>query len=152
MKIYPIYKSIKSRLTGIAPLFHYQGQYLRKVGTGTEQTSYRVPAIYIETPRNQPVTWWGGRIKCIPNAAFKLHIVSNAPHKANDANPVQDSALQAHDTIVSQAQQALQNAILKNADDQYLTGQLSETGTDNMRYEGPVVVTVLTFSADVYER
>ncbi len=55
MNYFKVYKAIKSRLGSTVPVFFYTGQYQ----PGKEKTSYRVPAIYIELPKETPICFYG---------------------------------------------------------------------------------------------
>ncbi|PZP41219.1 MAG: hypothetical protein DI598_18495, partial [Pseudopedobacter saltans] len=74
MFTYNVYKAIKDDLKDIAAVFWYIGQYTK----GKTNTSYRVPAIYIEMPKDSTVRFWGGRKKVIKPAPIKIHYISNA--------------------------------------------------------------------------
>lgn len=147
MRTYGIYKAFKQRLSQVANTFYFMGQYLKKA----DQTSYVVPAIYIEMPRNISTTYFG-RVKTARNVQFKIHVVSNAPHKGNDTNPVQDSALQAHENLYAAAIAALEHKSFKNGGDLFITGQIIEVGSSNNNYDGPHVYSVATLQCDMYER
>jgi hypothetical protein len=75
MFTYKVYKAMKLRLNGLAPIFYFIGQYNK----GKDNTSYKVPAIYIETPKNNDLKFLGKKILTAKDARFKVHFISNAP-------------------------------------------------------------------------
>lgn len=145
MNTFIIYKGIKARLN-IAPAFYYLGQYLKSA----DNTSYKVPAIYIEMPKNLPIVYFN-RIKASRNAQFKVHILNNAPFKGNDTT-IQDSALQAHETLKQNVCNLLQGYVLKDEANLFLTQQMIEVNSNNLNYDGPHVYSILTFQCDFYDR
>ena len=140
-----IYKAIKAQLTA-APCFYFLGQYLKSA----DQTSYKVPALYVEMPKPSTVTYFG-KIKAVKNAQFKIHVLNNAPWKGNDTTN-QDTALAAHEALKQAVSTALQGVALKDSAGLYLTQQMIETGSENMQYDGPHVFSILTFQCDFYDR
>lgn len=147
MNTYQHYKGIKARLNSVAPVFYYLGQYLK----GADQTSYKVPAIYIEMPKYLPIVYFNRVIKTSKNAQFKVHVINNAPFKGNDSS-MQDSALQAHENLKKQVTDLLQGYILKDANSLLLTQQMIEVASSNLNYDGAHVYSIITYQCDFHDR
>lgn len=145
MFTYPVYKAIKELLKDIAPVFWYIGQYTK----GKTNTSYRVPAIYIEMPKDSSVTFWGGRKKVIKPAPIKIHYISNAPFKNHD-NAVQDSAIVAHDATLLELSERLDGIVFRKEDGSLLTQQLIHTGSNEHNFISEQIFSVLTFTTEIY--
>lgn len=147
MNIYAIYKFIKARLSTVAPCFFYIGQYTK----GRENTSYRAPAIYIEMPSNLNFVYYPGNIKAAKEAQFKIHIISGAPYKNHD-NDIQDTAIDAHQTIINSVESLLSGWVIKDEYNRLLTQQIHPTGGNLHNYSGPYVFSILSFSTEFYSR
>jgi hypothetical protein len=146
MKVYPFYKAIKTRLGNTASVFFFINQY----AVGKQNTSYKVPAIYIETPKNLQLSFLGRKIQVAKNAEFKVHYISNAPFKNHD-NTVQDSSIAAHETTVQAIEKLLAFWEAKDSNGKLLMQQLVPVGSSNVILMGDHVVTVLTFrTAEMY--
>src|SRR6266496_3912354 len=116
MNTFPIYKGIKQRLNSIAPCFYYLGQYL----AGKDNTSYKVPAIYIEMPKYLPTTFYPGKLKAAKGALIKIHLINNAPYKHHD-NIIQDSAIAAHENLLNSIDKLMSGWVLKGTDQKLFT-------------------------------
>lgn len=144
MDTYIIYKGIKQRLISIAPVFYYIGQYTK----GKDNTSYKVPAIYIEMPKFLPVTFFR-RIKTARNAPVKIHLITNAPYKNHD-NTIQDSAIAEHNTMLKEIDKTLTGWAVIDGEDRLLTQQLIPTNSNNLNFQGVQVFSVVTYNADMF--
>jgi len=146
MKVYPFYKAIKTRLGNTAPAFFFINQY----AVGKQNTSYKVPAIYIETPKNLQLNFLGRKIQVAKNAEFKVHYISNAPFKNHD-NTLQDSAINNHETVAQTIETLLAFWEAKDSNGKLLMQQLVPVGSNNAILMGEHVVSVLTFrTAEMY--
>lgn len=144
MNTFTIYKLIKDRLKEIAPGFYYMGQYLK----GKDNTSYVVPAIYIELPKYLPTTF-ERKVKVAKAAQIKIHLVTNAPYKNHD-NVVQDSAIQEHQTKLNAIDKLMTGCVLKDAEERLISQQFIPVGTNAGNFEGLKVYSVLTYSVTLY--
>lgn len=89
------YQAIKAHLVALdIPVFKYTGQYLK----GKENTSYRVPAIYVELPAEFDFQFYGKKVKGA-KCQVKIHYISYAPFQAVDS-PVQDAAVAQHESVL----------------------------------------------------
>lgn len=145
MYIYPVYKALKPHLTAVAPVFFYTGQY----AAGKGNTVYRVPALYIEMPRDAASTYWGRGIRVIKNGVIKLHYISNAPFHQHD-NTVQDSALQAHHSKLVQINDIIEGLSLKNEHGRLLTQKFIAAGSSELKFTEGHVISVLTYRTELY--
>lgn len=141
----PHYKAIKACLAGTAPIFFYIGQYT----VGKQNTSYKVPAIYIETPKNLKLNFLGRRIQVASGVDFKIHYISNAPFKNHDCT-VQDSAIAAHENVVENIETLLSFWEAKDQANKLLMQQLVPVGNSGLLFMGENLVTVLTFRTEMY--
>jgi hypothetical protein len=147
MITYPIYKGIKQRLNSVAPCFYYLGQYL----TGKDNTSYKVPAIYIEMPKNLSTTFYPGKIKAAKGAQVKIHLVCNAPYKNHD-NTIQDSAIASHENMLNDIDKLMTGWVLKGTDQKLLTQQFIPIGANIGNFSGMHIFSVLTYTTELYSR
>lgn len=145
MFIYPIYKALKPHLTAVAPVFFYTGQY----AAGKGNTVYRVPALYIEMPRDTASTYWGRGIRVIKNGLIKLHYISNAPFHQHD-NTIQDSALQAHHAKLVQINNIIEGLALKNEHGRLLTQKFIAAGSSELKFTEGHVISVLSYRTELY--
>lgn len=146
MNTFTIYKGIKQRLSAVAPCFYYLGQYLK----GKDNTSYVVPAIYIEMPKNLIVTFFG-KLRTARNAQVKIHVITNAPYKNHD-NVVQDNAIAEHEAKLKEVDSLMSGWALKNADQKLLTNQFIPINDNIGNFDGVKVFSVLTYTTEFYTR
>ncbi len=139
---YALYKLIKQRIAEVAPPFYYIGQYQQ----GKDNTSYRVPAIYIEMPLVNNVTYWGKRNRSV-RAPIRIHLVTNAPFKNHDSL-VQENALAEHYNKLAAIDDLLQNWVALNEDNQKVTQSFIQTGTEEVKFIFSHAVSVLTYSTE----
>lgn len=145
MFTYPAYKALKQQLNTIAPVFYFLGQYQK----GKDNTSYVVPAIYIEMPKNAIVTYWGRGVKGIRPANINIHYISNAPYKNHDSD-VQDSFLAQHDAALSQIDTVMRKLILKKADDSLMSERFLQIGSNEYNFIPQRVFSILNYSTELY--
>lgn len=144
MRTYTHYKQFKAQLSFIAPCFMYFGQYL----AGKDNTSYKVPAIYIELPKNVPVTYFGS-IKTIRKAQVKIHLITSAPFKNSET--IQDGIISEHEAMLSLIDQVFNNKkFLKNG--KLLTEKMIEVNSSTLNYIGTNIFSVITYQGDFFER
>ena len=145
MLTYPIYKAMKLRLNGIAPIFYYMSQYQ----SGKDNTSYRVPAIYIETPKETALSFYGRRTQVAKDARFKIHYISDAPFKNHD-NPVQDSAIAAHEEILKQIDTLITGWNLADTAGKLLTQQFLPVGASINNLVSTSIFSVIEYRTEVF--
>lgn len=145
MFIYPAYKEIKLHLNGIAPVFYFLEQYQK----GKDNTSYAVPAIYIEMPKNSQVTFWGNKNKVIKPALINVHYVSNAPFKNHDS-PVQDSFLMQHNNALNTIDGIMEKLVLRKADGSLLSQRFIQIGSNENNFIPQRVFSILNYSTELY--
>ncbi len=146
MVTFPVYKAIKEQLKEVAPCFFYIGQYTK----GNNNTKYIVPAIYIEIPKDLKITYWGRGIRAAKDVIIRVHLINNAPYKAHD-NVIQDSALAAHNAMLDEIDEALHNKHLSRAGTRTkLSERFLSSGNSEMNYLENQVVSVLSYTADLY--
>lgn len=143
---YSVYKALKVRLAGIAPIFYFIGQYAK----GKDNTSYVVPAIYIQMPEANTLVFYGKKQLAAKNALIRIHYIHNAPFKNHDS-VIQDSALAAHEAKVNAIYDKLTGWNATNEDESLLTQQLIPVGSAEMKFMGSHVVSVLTFRTEMYK-
>lgn len=142
MNTYNIYKGIKTRLIAIAPVFYFIGQYLR----GKDNTSYKVPAVYIEMPKNLQINYLH-RQAVARNAEVKIHLISNAPFKNHDTG-IQDNSLNDHQEMINEVCELLKHWALRNDQNKLLTQQFTLTNVNAMNFDGVKVWSILTFKTE----
>lgn len=147
MFTYPIYKAMKLRLNGIAPIFYYMGQYQR----GKENTSYKVPAIYLEMPPTETLGFYGRKLLTAKDARFKVHYISDAPFTQAD-NPVQDSAIQAHETKMVDIDTLITGWNVTDQAGLLLTQQFIPVSSKLNQFMQSKIVSVIEYSTEVYSR
>lgn len=147
MNTFPIYRGIKQRLNSVAPCFYYIGQYL----TGKDNTSYKVPAIYIEMPKNLNTTFYLGKIKAAKGAQVKIHLVSNAPYKNHD-NTIQDKVIAAHENLLNSIDKLMTGWVLKGTDQKLLTQQFIPVAANIGNFSGMYIFSVLSYDTELYSR
>lgn len=157
MFVYPIYKAIKQRLNApeapqaspalLGNVFFYINQYL----PGKDNTSYKVPALYIEMPKNSNLQFYGRKLLAAKNAPIKIHYISYAPFKNHD-NAVQDSAIAAHENTLREIDLLLNGWNVTDANGRLLTQQLIPTNAAIMQYIGDNLISVITYTTEIYSR
>ncbi len=148
MLIYPLYKSIKLLLGTQIPVFFYLKQY----EVSKDNTSYRVPAIYIEMPQNTPIDFWGKKLMgSKKNVTIKIHYISHAPFK-NHNTTVQDSAIAAHSAKLIAIDTLLNGIVLTDTDNKEISEELILTGTSEMKFLTNCIVSVLSYTTTIYTR
>jgi len=145
MFIYPAYKALKQKLIGIAPVFYFLGQY----SIGKDNTSYIVPALYIEMPKNAQVKYWGKGQRVISPAQIKLHFITNAPYKNHDST-VQDAAIAVHAAGLKAIDEVMKSLALRKDDGNLLSQRFVNTAVDEMNYQNKNLFSVLTYSTEIY--
>ncbi len=147
MFIYPVYNAIKQHLSSLEiPAFFYIGQYL----PGKNNTSYLVPAIYIEMPKDVPVTVTN-KITRSAVAQVKIHYISYAPFKAATTE-VQETAIADHEEKLK-AIDALMHQFVAMDGEENLTEQFV-AGNNNtlMQFQGMTLFSVLGYSTRFFSR
>jgi len=153
MFCYPAYKAIKEQLAGIAQTFFYTGQYTK----GADNTSYKVPAIYIEMPKPGAVVMWGRRLKSIKPAIVKIHYISYAPFKSVDG-AIQDSAIAAHEATLRQIDLLLEGWAARNAPEAgktegtLLTQKLINSNVNMLNFQDSNLFSILSYTTEIYSR
>ena len=147
MNTFTIYKGIKQRVNSVAPCFYYLGQYLK----GKDNTSYVVPAIYIEMPKYLSTDFFAQKLKVAKKAQVKIHLITNAPFKNTDTVP-QDSALAEHQTKLDAVDKLLTGWNLKDSEQKLFTQQFIPVAASVMNYEGLKIYSVLTYTTEFYSR
>ena len=145
MNTYKIYKAIKSRLAAVAPGFYYLGQYLKK----SDNSSYIVPAIYIEMPKLLDVKFEAGQVQVAKEVTVKIHLVTNAPHRTGET-VYQDNDIQDHQAKLDALDKLMTGCVLRDDKERLLTQQFVPTGGDNMNFEGVKIFSVITYTTDLY--
>jgi hypothetical protein len=152
MLLYPVYKAIKQRLSaGINPplgdggVFYYIGQYL----PGKENTSYKVPAIYIELPKDLAATFLPQKLMHAKDAIIKVHYVSYAPFKNHD-NEFQEAAVEAHETKLNEIDALLHHWHVERPDGKPLTQQLLNRGGSFLKFQRMSLISVVNYKTEIY--
>jgi hypothetical protein len=144
MNTYIIYKGLKQRLNALAPCFYFLGQYLK----GADNTSYIVPAIYIELPKFMPVDFAPGKIQVAKGVQLKVHLVTNAPF-SNSNNQYQENNILEHQAKLDAIDRLMTGFVLKDDKQRLLTQQLVPVAGNNMNYEGVKIYSVITYETDI---
>jgi len=145
MFTHPIYLALKEEIKHIAPVFNYKGQYLQ--GKGNQ--SYIVPAIYIEMPKNTPVTYSGRGRKIMKPAQIKIHYISNAPYSGHD-NVIQEAALQQHSAALTAIDDKTQGKVFFRPDQNIRTQKMRQTAANEFNYLEGHVYSILTYTTEIY--
>jgi len=101
MNLLPVYRAIRARLRPIAPVYKYNGQYL----PGKANTSYRVPAVYIEMPKPGNINYYPGGIKAL-KGIVTIHVITNAPFK-NGEGDNGDNDADGHEELINEVKTLL---------------------------------------------
>ena len=145
MNTNPIYKEIKDRISGVATTFRYLGQYL----AGKDNTSYKVPAIYVEMPNDLNIQFTG-KLMHAPGALVKLHVINNAPYKNHD-NTNQETYVDEHEAMVAAMDNLISgwNAVV---DGKIITQQFVNVSATVNKMLGMHIYTVITYQTTFYSR
>lgn len=150
MLLYPLYKSIKQQLNslGINTFF-----FLKQYEASKDNTSYKVPAIYIEMPnyRGTALQFYGKKLMSAKNLEIKIHYISYAPFK-NHTNTVQDNALQQHSSTLIEIDKLLNGHTLKDASNNPIAEQLKPVLSEELNFMNSCVVSVITYNCEAYLR
>lgn len=149
MFITDAYKAIKKRLTdaGInVPIFFYIGQYQ----PGRDNTSYKVPAIYLEFQKEIMIDFFPTKRMVAKAVNIKLHYISYAPFKNHD-NEVQDNALDEHNAKLVEIDKLLNgwNAVEERSD-RILTQQLIPKGGSFMFFINSAVGSIIDYQTEIF--
>jgi len=147
MLAYPIYKAIKEQLKNIAPCFYYRNQYKES----PDNTSFKVPAIFIEMPKSTTLNFYGKKLLAAQKAQITIHYVSYAPFKAVD-NSLQDTLLAAHNGILIDINKALCGWNAIDADSKILTQQFIPIASDELNFIPEKVFSTITYQTEIYTR
>lgn len=143
INMFQVYKLLKARLSSIAPCFRYTGQYL----AGNDNTSYKVPAVFIELSNDLPIQYFPGGIqsaKCI----LKIHSVTHAPYKSHD-NSIQDNSIAFHVNINVEIENLLSGWNIQAADGKLNSQQLIPANYSIGNTQGTIMFSVLSFSTEI---
>lgn len=144
MFINTVYNKIKERLAPVgAPVFFYIGQYQ----PGNDNTSYKVPAIYIEMPADTPLVTTKKIMKSA-GVMIKIHYISYAPFK-NQSNDVQETAITDHETALKQIDNLLSGWNAKQGTIN-ITEQLLPRTSQLMKFQGMSLISVIGYKTDLY--
>ena len=147
MLFYPAYLAIKKRLTDnqAVPVYFYIGQYL----PGKDNTSYVVPAIYIEFPKDNGIDFFPTKRVVSKGVDIKVHYISYAPFKNHD-NATQEAALSQHNAQLVVIDKLLTgwNAV-ENGGGKIITQQLIPTASSLLNFMDKAVVSVITYRTEV---
>lgn len=155
MFLYPIYKAIKTRLTTITspsgvvggiPIFFFIGQYKK----GKDNTSYAVPAIYIEMPKDTGLNFYPKNLMSA-KAPIKIHYISYAPFKNHD-NTAQEAAIEAHEQKLRDIDTLLTGWNVTDVTALKLTEQLIPGNANLLDFEDMTVTSIISYNTEIYSR
>ena len=154
---YPVYKAIKDRLitpgTGLTSpvllgnVFWYTGQYLK----GKDNTSYAVPATYIEMPKPTDLYFYSKNVLAAKSAKINVHYISHAPFKNHD-NFIQDSAIAAHENTLKEIDILLDSWNAFDVNGKILTQQLIPVAGNMLNFVGNNIYSIITYRTEIYSR
>lgn len=152
MFLYPIYTALKQYLNDSfaenpIPVFFYIGQYKK----GKDNTSYRIPAIYIELPKDNKIDFYPKKIMTAKEVRIKIHYISYAPFKNAD-NAQQEEAIQQHEATLKVIDKLLNLLVIKDAGNKNLTEQFVTDNANLLDFLDSAVVSVLGYKTQVYSR
>jgi hypothetical protein len=138
MLLYPLYKAIKQHLNGLGIQTFF---YIKQYEPNKENTSYKVPAIYIEMPnyRGVSINYYGKKLKSAKDCVIKIHYISYAPFK-NHTNTIQDNLLQEHSNTLKAIDVLLSSESMMNIE------------TSELNFMANCVVSVITYRCEAYLR
>lgn len=145
MNTLPIYRAIRARLRPIAPVYKYHGQYL----PGKGNTSYRVPAIYVEMPKPGTINYYPGGIQAI-KGIVTIHVLTNAPFK-NGEGDLSDANHDVHTALINQVKALLEgwHATVEGGV-RILTQQLIPQNADLNTPEGLHLISKIGYHSEFY--
>lgn len=151
MVLYPLYKAVKKQLEdtlGIQCFF-----FLKQYEPSKDNTSYKVPAIYIEMPnyRGVAIEYYGKREKFVSNLEIKVHYISYAPFK-NHTSAIQDTALQQHHNKLIEINNVLEGFRPKTIADVLLAEAFWTAETSEMNFMANCIVSVIGYKCKAYIR
>ena len=146
MFLYPIYKAIKTRLGPGVPVFFFVGQYRK----GKENTSYVVPAIYIEMPKENPLNFYPKKLMAT-KGIIKIHYISYAPFKNHDNN-TQDAAILAHNQKLRDIDTLINGWNVSDVESNKLTEQMISGNANLLNFEDMNLISVLSYNTEIYSR
>lgn len=146
MNLQPIYKAIKQRLNDLnVPVARYRGQYL----TGKQNTSIKVPAIYIELPANARHVDMHNRLQAIPEAEIKVHVIGHAAYAIHDS-PAQDAAVAAQEALQQAVDALLNGWHIQDSNSRLLSQQFINTGIEPAKVAQLAEAGVITYTTTLY--
>ena len=145
MFLYPVYKAIKLRLALIAPVYLYIGQYK----PGKDNTSYSIPAIYIELPKNVPVNVYPRKIMSSAFVNIQIHFIGYAPFKNAD-NAQQEAAVEGHEAILKQIDTLLNGWNVKDTAGKNVTEAFGLDNVNPLNFEDKAVYSILEYKTQVH--
>jgi len=144
MKLFSVYKGIKESLNDLSQVLYNIGQYEK----GKDKTSYIVPVIYIEMPKNLKVDYFHRGIKVAKGAEIKIHYVSYAPYHSIDKT-IQDSAVLAHESKVSDIMAIMEGLELKDDSGRVIATAMIHSASNMQNYRETFVYSVLTYKCEI---
>lgn len=148
MLLYPLYKAIKQHLNSLGIQTFY---YIKQYEPNNENTSYKVPAIYIEMPTNATINYYGKKLKSAKDCIIKIHYISYAPFK-NHTNVVQDSLLQEHTNNLIDIDKLIDGFRAKNENNNDISEAMLNIETSELKFMANCVVSVLSYKCEAYLR
>ena len=151
MILYPLYKAVKKQLEdtlGIQCFF-----FLKQYEPSKDNTSYKVPAIYIEMPnyRGVGVQYYGKKLKYVNNFEIKIHYISYAPFK-NHTNSIQDTALLEHHNKLIAINNTLEGFQAKTPSGVLLSETMWTFETSELNFMANCVISVIGYKCTAYIR
>lgn len=147
MLIHQTYTALKNILGTQIPVFYFINQYQK----GQDNTSYKVPALYIQMPDSNNISFWGNHLVGAKNTQIKLHFISHAPFK-NHHTAAQEAAIQAHVLKLITLDRLLNGTVLKNNNNIPITEELILTNTQELQFANNCIISVLTYNTTIYSR
>ena len=148
MLLYPIYKLIKTQLTSVEPhIYYYRNQYIQS----SDQSSYKVPAIFIEMPNPTTLDFFGRKLLAAKKAQIKIHYVSYAPFKSAESG-LQDTLLLTHNNKLVDIDKALDGWNAVDSNSKILTQQFIPVATTELNFLPEKVYSIITYQTEIYSR
>ncbi|MCX6210114.1 MAG: hypothetical protein NTZ59_11635 [Bacteroidetes bacterium] len=150
MLLYPLYKAIKQHLNGLGIQTFF---YIKQYEPNKENTSYKVPAIYIEMPnyRGVSINYYGKKLKSAKDCVIKIHYISYAPFK-NHTNTIQDNLLQEHSNVLKAIDLLMDGYRAKDPANNELSEAMMNIETSELNFMANCVVSVITYRCEAYLR